>query len=71
VPRLWPTCDVCRAPRPGTVEESLDFIETQSLYSRGLGWNDVQLLVAARLPGHPLWSLDARLAAAASKLSRI
>jgi predicted nucleic acid-binding protein len=29
---------------------------------------DVQLLVAAQLSGYPLWSLDARLAAAATKL---
>jgi hypothetical protein len=61
--------DLRRLPRAtaGTAEESLDFIESQSLYGRGLGWNDVQLLVAARLSGHSLWSLDARLAAAASK----
>ena len=41
-----------RLPRAatGTIEESLDFIETQSL------------------SGHPLWTLDARLAAAATKL---
>lgn len=52
----------------GTVEESLDFIESQSLYGRGLGWGDVQLLVSARLSGHALWSLDLRLAATASKL---
>ena len=59
-----------RLPRAtsGTVEESLDLIESQSLYGRGLGWNDVQLLAAARLSSHFLWSLDARLAAAASKL---
>ncbi len=62
--------DLRRLPRAaaGTLEESLDFIESESLYGRGLGWNDMQLLVAARLSGHLLWSLDARLAAAASKL---
>jgi predicted nucleic acid-binding protein len=70
VKRAETLADLRRLPRAtaGTVEESLDFIETQSLYGRGLGWNDVQLLVAARLSGHPLWSLDARLAAAAAKL---
>ena len=52
----------------GTTEECLDFIEAQSLYGRGIGWNDVQLLVAARLSGHSLWSLDCRLAAAAIDL---
>lgn len=53
----------------GTSEESLAFIERHSLYGRGIGWNDVQLLVAARLSGQPLWSLDSRLAAAAIMLS--
>ena len=52
----------------GTSEECLEFIETHSLYGRGIGWNDVQLLVAARLSGHRLWSHDARLAAAAIDL---
>ena len=52
----------------GTTEECLEFIETQSLYGRGLGWNDVQLLVAARLSSHRLWSLESRLAAAAIRL---
>ena len=52
----------------GTTEECLDFIETHALYGRGIGWNDVQLLVAARLSGHPLWSLDAALSAAAVEL---
>jgi predicted nucleic acid-binding protein len=62
--------DLRRLPRvtAGTVDESLDFIEAQALYGRGLGWNDVQLLVAARLSGHLLWSLDARLAAAALRV---
>ncbi len=60
-----------RLPRAlvGTSEESLAFIERHSLYGRGIGWNDVQLLVAARLSGQPLWSLDSRLAAAAIMLS--
>ena len=52
----------------GTAEECLDFLESQRLYGRGIGWNDVQLLVAARLSGLWLWSLDARLAAAAREL---
>lgn len=53
----------------GTAEESLAFIETHSLHGSGLGWNDVQLLVAARLSGQPLWSLDSRLAATAVSLA--
>jgi predicted nucleic acid-binding protein len=52
----------------GTTEECLDFIETYSLYGRGIGWNDLQLLAAARLSGSPLWSLDTRLNAAAIEL---
>jgi len=54
--------------KSGTPEECLDFIEAHTLYGRGVGWNDLQLLVAARLSGHPLWSLDARLTAAAEEL---
>lgn len=54
--------------RSGTHEECLDFIERHSLFGRGIGWNDVQLLVAARLSGHAFWSLDRRLAEAAEKL---
>ena len=49
----------------GTAEECLDFIESQLLYGRGIGWNDVQLLVGARLSGVLLWSLDTRLATTA------
>lgn len=51
-----------------TTEECLDFIEANALYGRGVGWNDLQLLAAARLSGHPLWSLDTRLAEAAEEL---
>jgi hypothetical protein len=54
--------------KTGTPDECLDFLESNSLYGRGIGWNDLQLLVAARLSGHPLWSLDSRLAEAAEKL---
>jgi hypothetical protein len=52
----------------GTAEECLSYIQMHSLYGRGLGWNDVQLLVAARLSGDLLWSLDTRLAEAAVRL---
>jgi predicted nucleic acid-binding protein len=54
--------------KTGSSEECLRFIEDQKLHGRGLGWNDVQLLVAARLSGNPLWTLDTRLAAAATAL---
>jgi predicted nucleic acid-binding protein len=52
----------------GTTEECFDFIEAHSLYGRGIGWNDVQLLVSARLSGDSLWSLDTRLAMASVEL---
>lgn len=61
--------DLRRLPRAtsGTADECLAFIERNTLYGRGIGWNDVQLLVAAKLSGHSLWSLDVRLAAAAGR----
>lgn len=61
---------LCAMPRvkAGTFEECLAFIERFTLQGRGIGWNDVQLLVAARLSGHLLWSMDARLAEAAREL---
>lgn len=51
-----------------TEEECLDFIEIHTLYGRGIGWNDIQLLVAARISGNLLWSLDNRLSMAAAEL---
>jgi predicted nucleic acid-binding protein len=54
--------------RHGTVEECLAFIESERLWGRGVGWNDVQLLAAARLSNVPLWSLDLPLIQAAQKL---
>ena len=52
----------------GTREECMAFIEAQKIHGRGLGWNDVQLLVAARLSRTPLWSLDRPLMEAAEDL---
>jgi predicted nucleic acid-binding protein len=54
--------------KTGTTEECLGFIEAHVLYGRGIGWNDLQLLVAARLSGNLLWSLDTRLTAASVEL---
>ena len=51
-----------------SASECMAFIENRKIYGRGLGWNDVQLLVAARLSGSPLWTLDARLAKVATEL---
>ena len=49
-------------------EECLEFIERHRLFGLGIGWSDVQLLTAAKLSSVTLWSLDKKLAAAASKL---
>jgi predicted nucleic acid-binding protein len=70
VKRAQTLADLRRLPQAtvGTSEECLSLIESRSLYGRGLGWNDVQLLVAARLSGQLLWSLDTRLAAVARKM---
>jgi hypothetical protein len=46
----------------------MQFLEIHRLYGRGIGWNDIQLLVAARLSGNFLWSKDRRLADAAKEL---
>jgi hypothetical protein len=52
----------------GTADECMQFIETHGLYGRGIGWNDIQILVAARLSGNLLWSKDRRLDDAAKEL---
>jgi hypothetical protein len=53
----------------GTHSECLHFIEMHRLYGRGIGWNDVQLLVASRLSGGLLWTRDTRLDKAAKELA--
>ena len=59
-----------RLPRvqQGTSDECFAYLETHRLFGLGLGWNDIQLLVAARLTRAQLWSLDRPLATAAKKL---
>ena len=49
--------------------EVLRFIERRSLIDRGIGYLDVQLLVAAALAEAWLWTRDRRLAAAAGDLN--
>ncbi len=56
-----------RAPE-AEFSEVLHLIEHHHLYGRGLGWIDVHLLASARLAGIPMWTLDRRLAEAASEL---
>lgn len=46
----------------------LGMIESRGLYGRGLQWNDMQLLAAAKLSNTPLWTRDKRLAEAAKQL---
>ena len=48
--------------------EVLQFIETNRLVGRGLGYVDVHLLASARLSGVSLWTLDKRLQNAALNL---
>ena len=52
----------------GSQDDCLHFLEAHRLYGRGLGWNDVQLLVSAHLSQIPIWSLDQPLADAARRL---
>jgi len=54
-------------PRAREVEppEALAFIEHHRLWGRGLQWNDVLILAAAKLSGAKLWAHDRRLAEAA------
>ena len=40
----------------------MEIIERQRLWSRGVGWVDLHLLMAARISGAGLWTLDRRLA---------
>jgi predicted nucleic acid-binding protein len=49
-------------------EEMLGFIERHRLMSKGMGLIDVHLLGSCLLAGVPLWSSDAKLAAAAAEL---
>jgi predicted nucleic acid-binding protein len=53
--------------REGRLDECLAYLEAHPLYGRGLGWNDIQLLVAAELNHMLIWSLDRQMADAAEK----
>ncbi len=52
----------------GRFAECLAYLESHRLYGRGVGWNDIQLLVSAELSQTPIWSLDRGLADLAGKL---
>ncbi len=47
--------------------EVLGMIESRGLSGRGLQWNDILLLAAAKLSSARLWTRDKRLAAAADE----
>ncbi len=52
-----------------TDEEALHFIDSNTLFGRGIGYIDVHLLAAVRLtPGTRLWTHDKRLRAVATDL---
>jgi len=42
-------------------EEVMEFIETNKLMGRGLGYIDMHLSASAKLTGIPMWTLDKRL----------
>ena len=46
----------------------LGMVESRQLHGRGLQWNDMQLLAAAKISKTALWTRDKRLAAAAEEL---
>lgn len=48
--------------------EVFHLVEVRKLWGRGLGWIDVHLLASAMISNCDLWTLDKRLARAASDL---
>jgi predicted nucleic acid-binding protein len=54
--------------KPASTTETLQLIADRRLWGRGLGWVDVHLLASALLSDCTLWTLDKRLAAAATRL---
>ncbi len=54
---------------PASAAETLLFIETQSLFGKGIGYVDASLLAALRLnPGVLLWTRDKRLLIESTRL---
>ena len=62
--------DLEQLPRAFAVadEEVLRFVEARSLFGKGIGWIDAHLLASTLTSASTLWTLDRRLAAAATKL---
>ena len=56
--------------RVASADEVLGFIGANALHGVGIGYVDAHLLASVRLtPGAALWTLDKRLAVAATRLS--
>lgn len=51
-----------------TDAEVMRLVDDRRLWGRGLGWTDMHLLAAALISRCRLWTLDKRLASAASEL---
>ena len=69
--RMQILADVRALPAIGAAmeDEVLGFIERQRLFGLGIGYVDAHLLAAVQLaPGARLWTLDKRLASAATQL---
>jgi len=49
-------------------KEALQFVESNNLIGKGLGYIDVHLLASAVLSGIPIWTLDRKLYTASSKM---
>lgn len=47
-------------------DEVLRLVEEEPLHGQGIGWIDAHLIAAARLAHSGIWTLDSRLASAAS-----
>ncbi len=62
--------DLEQLPRAFAVadEEVLRFIEARKLFGKGIGWVDAHLLASVLTSEGTLWTLDRRLAAAASEI---
>jgi predicted nucleic acid-binding protein len=56
-------------PAEASLEYTLDLVERQRLFGKGLSWGDVQLLAACELHNLRLWTLDQRLQLAAQSMS--
>ena len=52
-------------------QEVMNFIESNGLMGKGLGFIDLHLLASAKLTGVPFWTLDKRLNRAAANLRLI